>query len=92
MTETDERDLRDWFDTELREGPVVLSEAGRARRVAMQTRLYLHPFWMHRTSTRLRVLPFGIVVERSPFGASLLIAYLRVPSNSRCFPKSVPSN
>ena len=42
--------------------------------VSMQSRLYHQPFWLFRASSRLALLPLGIVVEPSPRGAWLLIA------------------
>ena len=46
---------------------------GSLLHVTMQIRLYLQPFWLDGASTRLSVLPFGIVVAPSSLEAWLRI-------------------
>ena len=59
--------------------------------IPMQLRLYHHHSIKNElgASTHLSVLPFGIVVERSSFEASLLIVCPRVPSNSPSFTSAI---
>ena len=59
--------------------------------VAMQIRLYLQPFWLDGASTRLSVLPFGIVVARSSFEASLRIVFVRCSLNSPSYVLRIPT-